>query len=362
MKALIASVRLWSSRPVRASRRLTGSPAARLAARRNILRSPPEQGRLPASRAVAAAVQSIAACTALPPWGPYSPIVMCLVKSSRWRNAPWPMISSRRLRRGRCHVRDAQGPCERVLRCRVRVHGVSSLLSGWAPGTEAMRVTAGMPRSVMPGCRAIRASSAWSLSVTVARETRSPSSSPSHPSPRLGDPCGQAVADENQAGPLRGIDAEQGASFAGHFVDAACPVSTATVAEGDLAPFNREAKELLPFGVGGRAVVLGRAELAAACQERPVAGDDLLGVDRVVTHGGIEVLVTQDQLADVRGQAVLQRLGGEDPSHVVGGEGKRATGAGHEACRRRGVLDAPFYVVPAEWPVLCAGAVLEQQR
>src|SRR6266849_735718 len=41
MKALIASVRLCSSRPVRASRRLTGSPAARLAARRKILRSPP---------------------------------------------------------------------------------------------------------------------------------------------------------------------------------------------------------------------------------------------------------------------------------------------------------------------------------
>ena len=55
MKALIASVRLCSSRPVRASRRLTGRPTARLAARRKILRSPPEQGRVPASRAVAAA-------------------------------------------------------------------------------------------------------------------------------------------------------------------------------------------------------------------------------------------------------------------------------------------------------------------
>lgn len=92
MKALIASVRLCSSRPVRASRRLTGSPAARLAARRKILRSPPEQGRVPASRAVAAAVQSIAACAALvgahfrigarlrlgsgEPAGPPAPVVM----------------------------------------------------------------------------------------------------------------------------------------------------------------------------------------------------------------------------------------------------------------------------------------------
>ena len=94
MKALIASVRLCSSRPVRASRRLTGSPAARLAARRKILRSPPEQGRVPASRAVAAAVQSIAACAASPPGRSCSPVVMCLVKSSRSRKVPWPMCSS----------------------------------------------------------------------------------------------------------------------------------------------------------------------------------------------------------------------------------------------------------------------------
>jgi hypothetical protein len=72
--------------------------------------------------------------------------------------------------------------------------------------------------------------------------------------------------------------------------------------------------------------------------------------------------LTQDQLADVRRQAVLQRLGGEDPSHVVGSEGKRSAGAGREAGRHRGVLDAPFYVVAAEWPVLRAGAALEQQR
>jgi hypothetical protein len=41
-----------------------GSPAARLAARRRILRSPPEQGRAPVSSAAAAAAQSIAACAA----------------------------------------------------------------------------------------------------------------------------------------------------------------------------------------------------------------------------------------------------------------------------------------------------------
>ena len=43
-------------------------------------------------------------------------------------------------------------------------------------------------------------------------------------------------------------------------------------------------------------------------------------------------------------------------------EGKRAAGAGREAGRHRGVLDAPFYVMAAEWPVLPARAALEQQR
>ena len=153
-----------------------------------------------------------------------------------------------------------------------------------------------MPRSVTAGWRAIRASSDWSFSVTVARETWRPSSSPSQPCCRgFGDPCGQAVADEDQAGPLGGIDAEQGASFAGHLVDAACPVGAAAVTEGDLAPFE-VAEELFPFGFGWRAVFLCRAQLAAARQERPVTGNDLLRVDRVVAHGGAEVLVAQDQL------------------------------------------------------------------
>ncbi len=74
----------------------------------------------------------------------------------------------------------------------------------------------------------------------------------------FGDPCGQAVADEDQAGPLGGVDPEQGASFAGHLVDAAGPVGAAAVTEGDLAAFE-VAEELLPFGFGGRAVFLGRA-------------------------------------------------------------------------------------------------------
>jgi hypothetical protein len=49
---------LCSSIPVRLSWRSTGIPSPMLAARRNIRRSPPEQGRSPASRALIAATQS----------------------------------------------------------------------------------------------------------------------------------------------------------------------------------------------------------------------------------------------------------------------------------------------------------------
>ena len=46
----------------------------------------------------------------------------------------------------------------------------------------------------------------------------------------------------------------------------------------------------------------------------------------------------------------------------MGSEGERAAGAGREAGRPRGVLEPPFDVVAAEWPVLRAGAALQQQR
>ena len=62
--------------------------------------------------------------------------------------------------------------------------------------------------------------------VTVARETCSPSSRQPSFVRGFGDPCGEAMADDNQTGPLRGIDVEQRASLAGHLVDAPCPVLT----------------------------------------------------------------------------------------------------------------------------------------
>jgi len=69
-----------------ASRRLTGMPSAMLAASRRVRCSPPEQGISPASRAVMAAAQSIAAIPVA-----VSRVMNRLVKSSRPRKVRFAM-------------------------------------------------------------------------------------------------------------------------------------------------------------------------------------------------------------------------------------------------------------------------------
>ena len=76
------------------------------------------------------------------------------------------------------------------------------------------------------------------------------------------------------------------------FVDAGGVVGAAAVADGDLAVFE-VADELGPFGVGGGAVFLGRAQRAAAGDEGAVAVDGFLGIDGLVAHGCVDVLVPQ---------------------------------------------------------------------
>ena len=73
------------------SRRLTGVPAARLAASWRMRRSPQEQGRPPLLRAVTAASQSMVAI-GVPPLMPQ--VMNRGVKSSRCRNVPLLMSSS----------------------------------------------------------------------------------------------------------------------------------------------------------------------------------------------------------------------------------------------------------------------------
>src|SRR6266516_6023518 len=95
----------------------------------------------------------------------------------------------------------------------------------------------------------------------------------------FGDAGGEVAADLHQAGTLGGVGAEQRAAQAGVLVDARGVVGAAAVAEGDLAAFEM-AKELVPFLIGGGPVFLSRAQGATAGDERPVAIDDLFGVDR----------------------------------------------------------------------------------
>src|SRR5213078_2020746 len=106
----------------------------------------------------------------------------------------------------------------------------------------------------------------------------------------LGDPVAQVVADSGETRPLGWVGPQEGAADAAVLVDAASPVGAAAVAERD-APALEMAEELLPFGVGGRAVFLAGAQGAAAGDECPVSVDDFLGVDGFVSHRGVDVAV-----------------------------------------------------------------------
>jgi len=89
----MARVALRSSMPVRASLRLTGVPAAMLAARRRTRRSPLLQGSSPASSAAIAASQSMLA--SMVPWSlPSTAVMNRLVKSSRRSQQPvlWVLV------------------------------------------------------------------------------------------------------------------------------------------------------------------------------------------------------------------------------------------------------------------------------
>src|SRR5665809_89856 len=98
------------------------------------------------------------------------------------------------------------------------------------------------------------------------------------------DPGDQVVADAQQPWPLGGVNAKQWAPDAAVLVDTGGPVGAAAVAQGDLAAFE-VAEEFLPFLLGRGAVFPGGAQFAAAGEERTVAVDGLLGVDRLIPHG-----------------------------------------------------------------------------
>jgi len=117
---------------------------------------------------------------------------------------------------------------------------------------------------------------------------------------------------------------------AGVLVDAGGVVGAAAVAEGDLAALE-VAGELVPFLVGGDPVFGGRAQGPAAGDERPVAGDDFVGVDGLVAQGDVDVAVPGDQLRDVRRHPVHDRVGDEQPAEIVEGVAQRGAAGGGDA-------------------------------
>ena len=141
---------------------------------------------------------------------------------------------------------------------------------------------------------------------------------------------------------------------------AAGAVGSAAVAQGDSAAFE-VAEELLPFGVGGGAVFLAGAGGATASDEGAVAVDDLLGIDRLVAHGGVDVAVPDDQLGDVRRHPVENGVGDEQSPEIVGGEQQWGSARVGEAGAGEGVVEQGPDTAGGNGPVLDADFPLQQQ-
>src|SRR6202165_3485028 len=134
----------------------------------------------------------------------------------------------------------------------------------------------------------------------------------------FGDAGDEVVADVFEARPGGGIGSQQRAAQTAVFMDAGGVVGAAAVADGDLAVFEVP-DELGPFLVGRGAVFLGGAQCAAAGDVCAVAVDHLFGVDRLVSHGGVDVAVAGDELGDVWWAAGDDRVGDEQTAEIVEG-------------------------------------------
>jgi hypothetical protein len=144
-------------------------------------------------------------------------------------------------------------------------------------------------------------------------------------------------------------------------VDAGGVVGAAAVADGELAVLE-VADELGPFVVGGGAVFLAGAERAAAGDERPVAVDHFFGVDGLVAHGRVDVAVAGDELGDVRGHPVHDRVGEEQPAEVVEGVAQRSSGGVFDPERAECVVEVGAQRPLGDRAVFQSAAPLEQQR
>jgi hypothetical protein len=103
---------------------------------------------------------------------------------------------------------------------------------------------------------------------------------------------------------------------------AAGAVRAAAATQAELA-LHEMGLELVPFGGGRFAVLLGGPNDATLLDERAAVPDDVLGVDRCVALGGRQAGVPHQDLDDVGRQTAAECLGGEDASEVVRGEPHR---------------------------------------
>ena len=199
----------------------TGIPPAMLAARRSIRRSPPLQGRLPASRAAMAAGQSIWAILVVPSVMLTPVRTNAPAKSSRCSQMLWPMSRPTPASAGRRRWR------RRAARRAVDGHWQSSgPLAGGNGGRvvtvrPAVSAKPGMPRFMA----ALRRALIWSIWVSLSRGAGEADlqplglAEPAWPL-GLGDAGGQVAADLGRAVALCGVGPQQRAPQAGVFVDA----------------------------------------------------------------------------------------------------------------------------------------------
>src|SRR6476646_3247464 len=131
----------------------------------------------------------------------------------------------------------------------------------------------------------------------------------------------------------------------------------AAAAKGDL-PQLEMGQKFVPFLGAEVAVFLARPFRPATGDEGPMMGDHVVGVDRGVPHGGVQLLMTTDLGRNMRRQARPYRIGHEDSAEVVGSPLERFAGDG-ELRGLRGRHEAFADVAAGQRTVLGAVPPLE---
>src|SRR5271166_6687927 len=104
-------------------------------------------------------------------------------------------------------------------------------------------------------------------------------------------------------------------------------IVTAADAERDF-PELEMGQELIPYAKGEITVFFAGPFGPAAGDERPVVGDHVFGIDRGISHGGVQDGVAADLRGDVRRQSGPQGVGDEDSPEVMGAPLQRLAGGG----------------------------------